>query len=86
MRTMKDKERVILIAKIFLDLNGPSTAKEIAEYIETCPVRIQMWLNSNVVSSLLSKHKDIDGKFPKNRNSGKVFWIKGTIDKKDVII
>lgn len=40
MRTMKDKERFYLIIKIFLDLYGPATAKEIANYLRICPVQI----------------------------------------------
>lgn len=41
MRTMKDKERFFLVVKVFLDINGPSTAREIAEYLKKCPVRMQ---------------------------------------------
>ena len=33
MRTMKDKERLFIIIKVFLHLNGPATAKEIVEYL-----------------------------------------------------
>ena len=59
MRTMKDKERVLLITRIFLDLNGPSTAKEISDYIENCPVKLLMWINPAVIGSLLRGQKGI---------------------------
>lgn len=42
MRTMKDNERFYIIAKIFLDLYGPATAKEISEYIHICPVQLEV--------------------------------------------
>jgi len=52
-RTMKDSERIILIMKVFLDLKGPSTAQEIAEYVEECPVGIQKVVSSHTISSLV---------------------------------
>lgn len=42
MRTMKDNERFYIVAKIFLDLYGPATAKEIAKYVNGCPVKINV--------------------------------------------
>lgn len=52
-RTMKDSERIILVMKIFLDLKGPSTAQEIADYIRGCPVRIQKEVSSHTIGSLV---------------------------------
>lgn len=53
MRTMKDKERFFIITKIFLDLNGAATSKEISEYIRKCPVRLQQNFTPVKVGSLL---------------------------------
>lgn len=50
---MKDKERFYLITKIFLDINGASTSKEISEYIRRCPVKLQKDFTSVRVGSLL---------------------------------
>lgn len=74
MREMKDKERILLITKIFLDLNGPATAKEICNYINSCPVKIQRWISPLVVSGLLRSHKKIESSKEKNRS--RTYWIK----------
>lgn len=74
MRELKDKERILLIAKVFLDLKGPATAKEICDYIESSPVRIQKWVSPLVLSGLLKAHKDIESSKEKNRSSK--YWIK----------
>lgn len=75
MRTMKDKERILLVAKIYLDLKGPSTAKEICDYInDSCPVKVQKITTPHVLSGLLKPHKDIGSGNEKNR--GKKYWIR----------
>lgn len=53
MRTMKDKERFFLVVKVFLHLNGPSTAKNISEYIKKCPVRMQKEFTTVKIGVLL---------------------------------
>lgn len=53
MRTMKDKERFYLVVKIFLDLHGPATAQQIAEYVKKCPVRMQKDFTSTKIGLLL---------------------------------
>lgn len=53
MRTMKDKERFFIITKIFLHMNGPSTSKEISDYVKTCPVKMQKDFNPIRVATLL---------------------------------
>ena len=69
------KERILLVAKIYLDLKGPSTAKEICDYInDSCPVKVQKITTPHVLSSLLKPHKDIGSGREKNR--GKKYWIR----------
>lgn len=53
MRTMSDKERFFIIAKIFLHLKGPSTSKEISDYVNNCPVKLQRDFTPVRVGSLL---------------------------------
>ena len=53
MRTLKDKERFFLITKIFLDCNGPATSKQIAQYVMSCPVRMQTEFTPTKVGTLL---------------------------------
>lgn len=53
MRTMTDKERFFIIAKIFLHLNGPATSKEISDYVNRCPVKLQKDFTPVRVGSLL---------------------------------
>lgn len=53
MRTMKDKERFLLIIKIFLDINGPATSIEIAEYMKQCPVKLQKEVTALRIAMLL---------------------------------
>ena len=69
MRTMKDKERLFIVVKVFLHLNGPATAKEIVEYVQECPVKIQKPLHPNTIGSLFrgnpQKIKAIENTKPK---------------------
>lgn len=74
MRTMKDKERILLIAKVFLDLNGPATAKEICDYIEKCPVQVQKWVSPNVLGSLLKAHCCFESE---KEDRPRKYWIRG---------
>ena len=76
MRTMKDKERLLIIIKVFLDMNGPSSAKEILDYINRCPVKIQKRLTIQGIGNLLKnqrliKKKKDNGK--KTRNH--IYWV-----------
>lgn len=59
MRTMKDKERLMIIIKIFLDMNGPATSNEIASYINRCPVPIQSIVTPYKIGQLLRQQKNI---------------------------
>lgn len=74
MRTMKDKERLFIIIKVFLHLNGPATAKEIVEYLQICPVKIQKPLHPNTLGSLF------------RGNPQKIKAIKNTRPKKYMVI
>lgn len=59
MRLMKDKERLMIVIKVFLELNGPSTASEISEYANNCSVGFQMLINPRVVGTFLRGKKEI---------------------------
>lgn len=71
MRTMKDKERFFLITKIFLHLNGPSTAKEICRYIEKCPVNLLMTVSPVSVGSLLRGQSWVE----RDKEEGSKTWM-----------
>lgn len=76
MRTMKDRERFFLIVKIFLDVHGPATSREIAEYIKTCPVRLQKEFTSVKIGVLLRGQTWVN----KEKENGRGNWtysIKG---------
>lgn len=60
MRTMKDKERLFLIVKVFLDLNGPANTRQICDYlINRCPVKLGMIITPIKVGVLLRGHPGI---------------------------
>lgn len=60
MRTMKDKERLFIIIKVFLDIQGPSTAREISDYVNSCPIKLQMHISSGIISGLLKGGTVVD--------------------------
>lgn len=76
MRTMKDKERLMLVIKVFLDLNGPATAREITNYIERCPVRFETVLSPIKIGALLRGHKTIR-KTDKTSHKPRKYFIEG---------
>lgn len=59
MRTMKDTERLMIIIRIFLDCNGKKSAREIAEYINNCPVALQTIVTSTKIAMLLRGKRGI---------------------------
>lgn len=59
MRTMKDIERLMIIIRVFLDLNGPATAREIADYVNRCPVNLLTPVTSLKIGGILKDKRDI---------------------------
>ena len=58
MRTMKDKERLFIIVKVFLDLNGPANTRQICDYlINRCPVKLETIITPIKVGVLLGEQK-----------------------------
>lgn len=49
---MKDKEKIILICKCYLELQGPSTAREMANFIRESSLKVAD-VTSIKISSLL---------------------------------
>lgn len=70
MRTMNDRERFNLIVKIFLYLKGPSTSREISNFLESCPVHMQREFTPLRVGMLLRGQKWIK----KERINHKMKW------------
>ena len=56
MRAMKDKQKIILVCKCYLELKGPSTAKELSNFIRTSSIKLPD-VSSVKISSLLKKHQ-----------------------------
>ena len=68
MRTMKDKERLLLIVKVFLDLNGPASTSQITDYlVNRCPVRLDSIITPIKVGALLRGHPRIKKERIKNK-------------------
>lgn len=49
---MKAKEKIIFVCKCYLEIKGPSTAKEISNFIRTSSLKLPN-VSSNQISSLL---------------------------------
>lgn len=75
MRTMKDVERLMIVIRVFLDLHGPATARQISDYVNyDCPVNFVRGISPTSIGNLLKGHKR--GIRVKREKDRKIYWLK----------
>lgn len=72
MDRLNSTDKIVLVTKIFLDLNGPATAKEIVDYLNDCPIKFNKGIHIHKLSSVLRGKRQI-----KKEKKGKnlIYWV-----------